>query len=291
MAHARVEPNNLWKRYLLAMAVIAGFLVANHIVTTSAMSGGEEQSKVINISGRQRMLSQRILGLVEREQAGRAGDDVSEALDRAIDLFTESHVALRSGGLLGLTEKGAVERAPVYDIPLPGGTLDQRVQEFLRDIAVVRGRIDGDRDLAKARLSDLAATDSLLSALDGVVHHFEDQAVGSVTLFRRASELTLLAALLVLLINGRFIFWPAQRAISRSYQELLDHHDALEASEKDLRQALDRADASQQEINRMLNARTSFFATMSGDLQTPLKILRGYVEQILKMELPNAVER
>lgn len=291
MSKREIESGALWRRYVLALSAVAAFLVASHVTSVLSTRGSQETAAAINISGRQRMLSQRIVGLLARENAEPQSEGLTEALDQAIALFDESHRGLVEGGAADLTASGAARRASIYLTDEGAGTLDAQVRSFILELGVARGRIEGDREAAFRRLTSLSVTDPLLRALDSAVQDIEAQAVSNIQRMRRISQMSLLAALLVLLIEARFIFWPAQRAVRRSFQELVEHRDALAASEKDLRAALDRADEAQQEINRMLNARTSFFAGMSADLRTPIKILRGYVDQIIQLDLPSPANR
>ncbi|MEO1657258.1 MAG: ATP-binding protein [Pseudomonadota bacterium] len=277
MQRNNINPQALWHRYILALALVASFLVASHVVALMTMSGGEENSKAINISGRQRMLSQRILGLAEREQVDPSNKDVSEALDASIDLFVQSHRALTEGGDLGLTAKGAQQRLWIYETNRNGVSLNMEVEQFLQGLLILRGEVPGDREAARAMTHDLEVTDHFLASLDDAVRQLEGQAVAGVGRLRQISHAGLLAALLILLVEARFIFWPAQRAVARSFDEMMTSLDAAEDAEN--------------KLGSILKARTSFFANMSEDLQTPLRILRGYVEQVLKADLPNTVAR
>ena len=287
-----IEPGLLWRRYLLSIGIVAVFLAASHGFASFSLSGGAEASATINVSGRQRMLSQRILGLVAREHAEPGNASLTAALDESIALFSTSHEALMAGGAMGLSERGASRRRPLYEQDMGGGvSLDDKVQLFLHDLQVARGRADGDQALALQHLHDLAATDLLLTALDDVVHAHEDVMVARVQRMRTIGELSFLAAMLVLLLEARFIFWPAQKAVASAFAEVLKNRDTLAENEHELRLALAQADAARKEANKALSTRSSFISTMGNDLQPPVKVLRDYVKQVMQMELPTMAQR
>ncbi|MEO1042640.1 MAG: ATP-binding protein [Pseudomonadota bacterium] len=277
MQRAKIDPNTLMGRYVLALVLLAAFAVTSHLVALKAMSGSEEASTAINLSGRQRMLSQRILALLEREQMDLADQEVTEALDSAIALFVRSHRALTEGADLGLSIDGADRRRFIYATKRDGVSLNEEVATFVEELAVLRSGESGAREEAWHHLLDLNHTDHILGSLDAAVHEIEDLANKDVIGLRRLSHLSLLIALVILLLEIRFIFWPAQREVVRSFHELMA--------------ALDNAEHAEGEVRRMLTARTSFFAGMSNDLQTPLKILRGYIEQVMKADLSESVAR
>ena len=292
MRNSELEPGALWWRYLTALALVATFLIVSHAASLSALSGGEEASTAINVSGRQRMLSQRILALTQREQA-EAGSDpaLTEALDQSIDLFARSHLALIQGGDLGLTAEGAAKRQEIYFSTGTSMPLNNRVEAFLEDLQVARGPAGPERTEALAHLSDLTETDKLLMALDDAVHAIEDQAAAGVVTFRKISWLALGGAFLVLFLEACLIFWPAQRAVNASYVALKTKRDDLAKSESSLKRALASSDQARQTMNRMLSARTAFFGQMSRDLHTPISVLRGYVDQLMGEDFPEKVKR
>ncbi|MEM6746139.1 MAG: ATP-binding protein [Pseudomonadota bacterium] len=277
MQQKKIDPQILWRRYLVALALIAGFVTTSHVVSMMALAGDEESSAAINISGRQRMLSQRALALSEREFLDPTDEAATLALDNTVALFVRSHQALMQGGDLGLSRKRAEGRRWIYETEHNGVTLNEEVETFVEELAVMRGQIPGDVELARAHLHDLVLTDGFLAALDNAVHELELQANAEVAQLRRLSLFGLLAALLILFFEARFIFWPSQRAIADAFDDLMV--------------SLDRAEAAEDRAGRVLSARTTFFANMSEDLQTPLKILRGYVDQVLRTDLPQAAAR
>lgn len=152
------DPEQLRRRCAPALSVVVALLGASHMASLRALGGGEEAAAVIDISGRQRMLSQRILclALAARVRDGRPADETAgapdERLSDAIDLFERSHAALLRGGDLGLSVAGAAERRPIYASTEEGAALDAMARGFVADArraaggdARPRGRRRGDQ--------------------------------------------------------------------------------------------------------------------------------------------------
>ena len=57
------HPKHLWKRYVVAVAVIAALLGTAHVTATLALQASAKNAELINLAGRQRMFSQRIMYL------------------------------------------------------------------------------------------------------------------------------------------------------------------------------------------------------------------------------------
>lgn len=281
------RPETLWWRYAVAIALIASLVTGSHVLSHRAIEGGEETASAINIGGRQRMLSQRILQLLAREQA-KLGDEarIASDLDDSVALFSRSHAALRDGGDLGLTADGARDRQPVL---LQGSrerpSLDTLVKAFLRDVNVVRGTVPGDRDAALDRLFSPEVSDRLLLRLDGAVRIFEGQARDNVSLVRQISNLGFIAALLVLAFEALFIFAPTQRAVTRAVSNLRASNALLEEQQQKLSQSVRAAEMAQADVETMLKTRTDFFSNMSHELRTPLTVLRGFLDILGASEL------
>ena len=80
--------------YSGALALIAVMSLGSHLTLRRVLAEHEGSASVINVAGRQRMLSQRIAGLAAERQLGLP---VETDLVRAIDQFEHAHHALLVG--------------------------------------------------------------------------------------------------------------------------------------------------------------------------------------------------
>ena len=281
------DPRHLWRRYALALLLVVTLLGASHWASLRALDGGEEAASVINISGRQRMLSQRILYLSTETLAREEGSAADPRLAEAIALFERSHVALSRGGDLGLSREGAERRAPVYLEPLDGTrldsisyfasgagtTLDAMTEDFIASARLVAEGRGTRRDGAWEKMR-LVGPGALLTHLNDAVGSFEAAARDRSRAIRRVSQATFALALAVLAAEALLIFWPAQRMVARSVGR-------LQRANASLGEALEGEREARGEALRAMRVRERFLANMSHEVRTPLNGVLGML-QLLK---------
>src|SRR6476619_4989885 len=86
-------------RYVGALLIVAGLLVAGQTVIHQLLARQEGDAQVINLAGRQRMLGQRLstLALALVLDAGDRARDTRDQLVRTADEWERIQVALRAG--------------------------------------------------------------------------------------------------------------------------------------------------------------------------------------------------
>jgi len=202
------NPKHLWKRYAAAVVLIAALLSTTHIAASLALEANARNAELINMSGRQRMLSQRILfhslQATDHDEAG-----VKERLTRSIDLLTASQRTLSADPRLS---------QDLVDLYLGDQDLNARVYEFseiARQIAITPSE-------SETALTQLLALDSeaLLHDLNKAVSLFEAQAEDDASRLELIQNASFYAALVILLLEGLLIFVPAQRVVTRSISNL-----------------------------------------------------------------------
>ncbi|NNU15603.1 hypothetical protein HK107_04630 [Parvularcula sp. ZS-1/3] len=283
------NPDTLWRRYVVALGLIAVLLSISHGLSIYSIKAGEEQAALINMSGRQRMLQQRILSLVLRESRNGVSPAEAQALDEAVALFERSHNALSTGGDLGLSLEGAAERRTIYFSGSP--SLDQEVKAFLDDVFAARQPLSRRRSAALGRLSNIERTDALLTRLDGVVRTLQSRADARVDQLALISNLTFALALLILAIEWMTIFRPAQRAVTSTLAAHRATEAKLKRADEELRRVLASEEASRAKVESLLRARTDLFANLGHDMRTPLTVLTGYLDLLMNQDLRPDQER
>jgi len=176
-------PRPLTFRYVGALLAIAGLLLAGQLVVQSALDRQQGDARVVNLAGRQRMLSQRLCMLLLAPVA-------SDELERVANEWQVSQDALR---LRGNSEA----------------------------IRALFARIDGDHAamLEAARTGDarlaLAHQDAFLTGMDRIVAEYEREARERVVGLRYIELVLFGLALVVIVLEGAFVFRPAVRALRR----------------------------------------------------------------------------
>jgi len=213
------RPRQLTFRYVSALLSIAGLLAAGQLLVQRALDRQEGDARVINMAGRQRMLSQRLCMLML------AGGDRGE-LARVADEWQASQEALSS----------ARDNSDDIDELFEQIAADHRAM-----LGAARRTLAGEGG-ADVKLA-VSHQDAFLAGMDRIVAAYERQARDRVIRLRRI-ELALLAlALVMLALVGVFVFRPAVRGL----REHLAERDRAE------RQLLDVADREQKRIAQVLH--------------------------------------
>ena len=230
---------NVWLRMLAALALVGALSVASFGLLSQLIARQEAAAPTINLSGRQRMLSQRIatfaVGLAHETDRTRRST-ARTALEDAIALMRTSHEALTHGDA---ARRISADLSPeLRDLYFGAGELDAMVEAFLGHAASVAvnpsvGRDDPDLEQLLA-----LASEPLLRGLDAAVGQYEAESAREVERLADYALLVLVATLALLLAEV-VVLWPIAR-------ELRDHVTHILATDARLR---DRDRAMQQVLD------------------------------------------
>jgi diguanylate cyclase (GGDEF)-like protein len=229
---AATSRSALTRRYLAALIMVALCATAGHLAFSYLAAGSERDAAIINSSGRQRMLAQRLAdsALVlhtDSAETGEAGRSLAEDLAELAYIHDRLLAFLRETGQDDLL---AVYEAPPLD-------LTPRIHAFLdqgRRVLELR-----DRDAVGAMRRTVA---SLIADLDHAVAAQQAASERRARLLRRL-DLGLLGVLLATLaLAGLFIFRPMVAAVLREQERARRLNQDLErlAATDSLTQALNR---------------------------------------------------
>ncbi len=227
-------PNRVTITYLLALGVIATLSLGTHFLVDTIVQKQEASAKVVNIAGRQRMLSQRIAGTaleLSKAVGGAEQARLAGRMTEAVALMEASHQALVHGSVaLGISGDMSVAVAAIYhNAPL---NLDQQVRNYLTSARLFLG----ENQTTKAdspKLHDIleAADSPILQALDAAVLQYQGDSEESIRGLRWVLLIVLTLMLTTLAAEALLIFRPLFRrlaatnerleTVNRAYQEVL----------------------------------------------------------------------
>ncbi|MEL6978034.1 MAG: EAL domain-containing protein [Pseudomonadota bacterium] len=221
---ASLDQRAPWRRFLLGLALIITLLFGAHVASTAILAATSGDAVVINESGRQRMLSQRIMFYATAR--AKTDDPNAEAiLLEAVSTFETAHRRLST--LPALSDKSRALYFRPIDAQTP--SLDDLVRRFVEDATLVASEATPAHEQAQA-LARITAVGPqiLLSRLNDVVKQFEIEAQ------KRARDLLFLQVFLMLValtivIKALFMF-AAQVAARRDVTRLEEQAADLEAA-------------------------------------------------------------
>lgn len=277
---ANAQPTGwMTRRYLIALSAIALLAVAAFTAFQELIAAHERTLAVVNISGRQRMLSQRIALLVHRL----AVDDCTETradcvarLREAVDLFETSHRGLAHG-------------SATFDIPGPTSptverlyfeqpaALDDRVRRY---IAAARTVAEAEPDRLHLDHPAVAhilreGPGPLLAALDAAVLAYQHDGERALARLRLMEFGVLGLTLFTLVLEALFIFRPMVRRLTHQFETIRSINSGLRDSNETLEQRVDERTrelaVAKAEAEQATRAKSRFLAAASHDMLQPLE--------------------
>lgn len=216
--------DKLRRLYIIALSTIAVSVIISQILIRTHLSRQETDSTVINVAGRQRMLSQKltkdIVSLSSETDLAkkvRLKDNVKATLY----LWTLSHKALQNGNdSLGLPKKNSIDVVekfdklnPVFDTISVASTSIINKIERIPEISLEQYVSEIDKVKTHEGV--------FLTMMDDIVNQYDLEADEKVE-WLRDLELWLTALTLIILLGEfLFIFWPAAKSVKSILAELL----------------------------------------------------------------------
>lgn len=246
--------------YVFALSTVAVLSIGAQWLVQRQLQTGESDSRVINLAGRQRMLSQRLAKAALRLEASDPAvrTDALGELDETLRGWKATHRGLQRGST---------------ELQLPGANSAPVAKLFAR----IEPHFEVMRDAAERLLEAEASardTDAIaaiqhhegefLAGMDALVYQYVGEAEQRVARLRRLELAILGLTLAVLLVEGMVVFRPAVRRIERTVARLASVSDRLRVARDDAEQAN--------------AAKTRFLANVSHELRTPMTAVLGMNE-------------
>ena len=232
--------------YAVALALLVAASLAAHLYIEPTLGDEREAARMVNMSGAQRMLSQRTLAL---SQSLSQTPDTAKAEHLAVTLnrFLAAHGELRA---YALSHPMPADRRAAFDALLTGPDgLDAAVERF---IALAEPAQDRALSASELQALEAMAYGDMFAKLDRTVSLFQRDAEAGLSTIDFAHMLQLAVIAIVLIGEALFIFWPLTRRLVAALKAQIEAREKAEAALR-LEQSLD---ASKQRFVSLL--RTDF---------------------------------
>ena len=234
---ARKVYNKLSVRYILAISCIAIMIVSNQVVARKLMSRQLDDSRVINVAGRQRMLSQKltkeVLMLVNEKNPTRKGEVLDKAL-ATYNLWERSHRGLQFGDPgIGLPGMNSPTILTLFD------SIQLHFNSISDNFLIISNRHEfpskqSNKEISESVEKILAHEPEFLLLMDQIVFQYDAEAKERVSSLIRLETTLLFIALIVLLLEIIFIFWPTAVYTKSIMNDLIESDE----KQKNLREKL-----------------------------------------------------
>jgi len=283
------ENPGLWmtKRYIFALMAIAilatsafgtvGLLIAEHKSTLS----------VVNISGRQRMLSQRTaLYVAQLSKADTYEQRVTfrKKLLKSTRQLEQSHLALtgRANAINMSIDMSPEARKRYFKGAYP---LNAQMRGYLKVLHELLDKpveeITSDHPSVQYVLN--VAPGQLVEALDSMVKFYQEEGETAFDFLKNLEAIFLTLTILVLTVEAFFIFRPMVRHVSSQMKRIRKFTQDLEDTVAKRTGQLEEARKSAETANE---AKSKFLAAAGHDLKQPLEAI-GMFSGMLERRMPD----
>jgi len=269
-----VPPQELTRRtsrltwlYITALSSVAVLTILGQILVQWSLSRQIGDSAVVNVAGRQRMLSQKLakaaIGL-QHAQSPLERQQRREEIQATLALWQSAHVGLQQGDpSLSLPGPNSAEVNTLFaELDPTFRAIQSAADQLLAGDAKNGGPSDAVGRDAVATI--LANEDRFLIGMDAIVAQYEREARGRVNRLQAIERVLLVLTLSVLVCEGALVFRPAVAQVRLAASEVLKSRQQLEV-------AKEAAESANQQ-------KTQFLANISHELRNPLHAVLGNLE-------------
>ncbi|MDO9302595.1 MAG: GAF domain-containing protein [Anaerolineales bacterium] len=242
---------SLTRRYVLALSLVALLSITAFFILRIAITAQETSAAVVNVAGRQRMLSQRIsrfaLLLVLNKNTTEE-TSLRETLQSNVALFEASHTGLLKGGTVTDISSDEVlalpgDPSPVvqemyFDAPM---NLDQQVTAYVAEARSLLEAPESELTLDNPHLQYLltASASEILTSLNTVTGQYQKESETAIARLAALEAGVLGVTLLTLLVTALFIFRPMVQQITKNTRELEEKSKLTELQNLQLEQRVE----------------------------------------------------
>ncbi len=211
--------------YIIALSIIALLTIAGVILIQSALYQQSSDARIINIAGRQRMLSENLSKTALTIQLSSELSQQVEYVDKfrhALCLWEKAHLGLQSGDAkMGLPGNNSAKIKQMFaDLQPHYDAMNTAAKNLL-------AAIDGAK-IAELVDKIFAEQPAFVQQMDAIVDQYELEALAQLNQVKLFAFILATLIIIVLIIEGLYFFRPAVRQIQETWQDLVNANETLQ---------------------------------------------------------------
>lgn len=208
--------------YFFSLSLIAVVILVSYTIIRASIAKQTSDATVINLSGRQRTLSQRLtieLLMAIQARSPKMKKKHIRELEETLATWTRVHIGLQKGdGGLDLPGMNTEQVVKLYAVINPYyQRIKQAVDKILQLDSIDLTQLSSDSPLVQEVVE---ASALFLGGMDTIVFQYDREAGDRVESLQRLETTLVIVALLLLVFVGQFIFQPLVKRVGSSYHNL-----------------------------------------------------------------------
>lgn len=210
--------------YILALSIIATVAIIGQVLIQSHLQNQLNDSRVVNVAGKQRMLSQKIAKtvlLLREEQSVEQRQDILEKLTESVFLWRFSQEGLLHGNdSLRLPGKNSAATTRLFQgVQNDFAGMDESA---MRIVALLEKVPDASYTLLKPDIDNILRHESFfLEGMEKIVLQYDQEAKSKVSTLKTLEYIVLAVSLLVIALEVVFIFRPTTLEVNNTISKLI----------------------------------------------------------------------
>jgi PAS domain S-box-containing protein len=237
------------KGYLLALAVIACTIIVAQILIQQHLNSQLDDSRVINVAGRQRAYSQKLVKevlLLKGETKSKATQQILSEAEQTLEVWKAFHKGLQSGDTaLQLQSEEDAEIVSLFQKLEP-----HHSAMFAAVEAILLG--NGSSEVLERNTPVLLDHERhFLRLMDAIVNTYDERSKTQLQNLKQKEYLLLAFALLILVLEMLFIFRPLSVQIRKTITNLMQSQIRSDTHAKEIKQLFLEKEKSLQELQEL----------------------------------------
>lgn len=240
MARARFKRLGLF--YLFALGCIALSIIISQLLIQTSINRQQDDSHVINVAGRQRMLSQKIskVALKIENQQGNKQQNLTE-LSNALTLWKKCHQGLQYGDPeLGLSGQNSPTIMQMF------AAIEPHFQAIYEHAQIL---LTPENNQLQLHVKSILEHESpFLDGMDGIVFQYDHEAREKIFQLKHTEFYLFVTSLLIILLELIFVFHPLARSVRATVLELTESENASKKMARELSKLYEELGKSYQDL-------------------------------------------
>lgn len=237
------------KWYLLALAGIALTIIIAQVLIQTHLNTQLNDSRVINVAGRQRALSQKLVKeilLLEEATTQEHSEKLRSEIQQTLSVWKASHEGLQKGNLeMNLPTEEDVE---IHSLFL---NLSAHHEAMVNSTEAILSQEKSASDFGEQKGILLKNERDFLRLMDNIVNKYDERSNAKVQNLKRKEYLLLAFSLLILLLEMFFIFRPLSVQIRRTISNLMRTREESDHKAVKIETLLNEKEKSLQELQEL----------------------------------------